>query len=163
MIYATLQYWHSPVVAGGKLYIYVLAYRLILIFFSFLFIYSILIIKFFKGLSFHDISWVYASPCLFNTYSYGASLFLNLDLKISKFKIFVKALVSTHPNYVISLNSLGRAVEHVKNIKKLVINITLILKKIYAMSNDKIISQFWNRILWNDYCSWVTNVRGFRL
>lgn len=30
----------------------------------------------------------------------------------------MKALVSTHPNYVISLNSLGRAVEHVKNIKK---------------------------------------------
>lgn len=162
MIYATLQYWHSPVVAGGKLYIYVLAYPLILIFFSFLFIYSILIIKFFKGLSFHDISWVCASPCLFNTYSYGASLFLNLDLKISKFKIFVEALVSTHPNYVISLNSLGRAVEHVKNIKTSD-QYHLNPKKIYAMSNDKIISQFWNRILWNDYCSWVTNVRGFRL
>lgn len=43
----------------------------------------------------------------------------------------MEALVNSHPNYAISLNALGRAVEHVKKNQKtpkIVINIILIKK-----------------------------------
>lgn len=60
----------------------------------------------------------------------------------------MEALANTHPNYAISLNGLGRAVEHGKTKKKTSDQYNLNPKnKIYAMSNNIIISQFWNRIL----------------